>query len=49
MGRPAAIGFIALLGGLSLFAFYVTRNPLTLFAGLILLALAGLLVRKPRR
>jgi len=49
MGRSATIGFIALLGGLALFAFYVTRNPLALFAGLILLVLAGLLVRKPRR
>lgn len=49
MGRPATIGFVALLGGLALFAFYVTRNPLALFAGLILLILANLLVRKTRR
>jgi len=49
MGRSATIGFVAMLGGLALFAFFVTRNPLALFAGLILLVVAGLLVRKPRR
>ena len=49
MGRSATIGFIAMLGGLALFAFYVTRNPLALFPGLILLVVARLLIRKPRR
>ena len=49
MGRSATIGFIAMLGGLALFVFYVTRNPLALFAGLVLLVVAGLLIRNPRR
>ena len=49
MGRPATIGFLAMLGALALFGFYTTPNPLALFAGLILLVMAGLLVRQPRR
>ena len=38
-----------MLGGLALFGFYTTQNPLALFAGLILLVMAGLLVRRPSR
>ena len=49
MGRPLAIGFLAMLGTLALMGFFTTRNPLALFAGLILLVMSGLLVRKPRR
>lgn len=49
MGRPVTIGFLATLSGLAFVGFYTSHSPLTLFAGIILLAMAGLLIRRPRR